>query len=428
MLTKCVYIAQNKEELRNAREYLTQYNSAGLLKTPHKIILFVKLEGLLTFSKNAEVTRDTIASQVLRILNAPKRKTTEAITDQEGKIVVPSTENNDEIDFCQVYGRTSPVILTDAFIYQQNILWALNCLVGQDKVHSFLDCTGSELIQKLQENEPENFNTQLLLGQDRENIDETRDQKEIARKVLRNYLRDFYLAELRTRLRLESQTIEAVAVSADVAASPLLRTASATNVSGGSSVTAAAEEHQPSVRAKSTVSAVSAFRNNEAPFPNCPALIDSRLWGSLIDRQLLIRIREKTTSALSELQNIYSASSEGIGGRMFDVRSKATKIAFIDKLLGSDSATLFSEGAVQNTQQIIYYGTKLKATLMDACNEALSKHYSPPVPPYMKITKTSELVEVLKVVYTQTSSEEISRPAIEQREDKDATRITGTPV
>lgn len=310
-------------------------------------------------------------------------------------------------------------------------------MVGQDKVLSFLDCTGSELIQKLQENEPENFNTQLLLGQDRENIDETRDQKEIARKVLRNYLRDFYLylrdfylAELRTRLRLESQTIEAVAVSADVAASPLLRTASATNVSGGSSVTAAAEEHQPSVRAKSTVSAVSAFRNNEAPFPNCPALIDSRLWGSLIDRQLLIRIREKTTSALRELQNIYSASSEGIGGRMFGVRSKATKIAFIDKLLGSDSATLFSEGAVQNTQEIIYYGTKLKATLMDACNEALSKDYPPPVPPYMKITKTSELVEVLKVVYTQTSSEEISRPAIEEREDeiRNTTRITGTPV
>lgn len=38
MLTEYVYLAQNKEELRNAREYLTQYNSVGLLRTPHKII------------------------------------------------------------------------------------------------------------------------------------------------------------------------------------------------------------------------------------------------------------------------------------------------------------------------------------------------------------------------------------------------------
>lgn len=116
------------------------------------------------------------------------------------------------------------------------------------------------------------------------------------------------------------------------------------------------------------------------------------------DVDLREAIKNSIRTALQNLRRVedYDHSKNGRGGRLFTVRSKDEKHKVINGLLGNDPGALFDDEHIQKSADIVHYGTKLKAALMNAFNNALEQQDAGKY----KMYKSRKVMEALREVYT----------------------------
>lgn len=305
-----MYIPQTEEEEKNAKQFLVR------VQCPHRHAFNCYLEDL---NITTQFTRAQIIGRI-----------SELLLSENVEATLPKHQlqayNDFKSWFNGRYQHLTPEIIADAYIYNNNIRCALECLqftvensheVRSTSVRLFQIRDMPSLQAELEKRYNESFSLVSLVKKTRENLLPTSSEQETAKAVLRNYLRDYCLPQV--------------------------------------------------------------FETNE----------------EIREIALLYRIREKLTLALQKLKTDYQSSSNGIGGLLFGVRSKAVKIHLIEKLLGSDAAKLFSSEAT-SAMEIIFSGTVFKRELMKACNEGLSEN------DYDKISEDNDLKNILFDVYTST--------------------------
>ncbi len=122
------------------------------------------------------------------------------------------------------------------------------------------------------------------------------------------------------------------------------------------------------------------------------------------NHELREAIKEKLVKKLSNLKKQYESESNGFGGYLFSVRSKKTKISYINQFLKEDYKALFMANNIQRFADTVHYGTLFKSMIMNAFNETMKEKGKP----NLQLSKSREVIEALREVYLPQSTSTFS--------------------